>query len=699
LTENNIKTDARVILFYFLLFLTPFLASANFQLIGGEKVALFIWLMLVVISWGTVTISKEAGFRELIRFKPLIPLFLLILWVVISVPFSQVMDASVKIGVNWLAAILLPLMAVQLRLKKAQVYNSLLILTVSAGVLSLYGIYQAVWGFTALATTPGLSADDLVLLSGAQRPFSFFPSPNVFGGFLLPFVPVSILLFLKSDNKIIKFSVIGLLVTILIGLVFSYSRGAMLVGLISFCLIATVLFMSKYKKAIIALGIVIVLAIPLFLVLQSSVDSSQDQLKQSVGGKLSTLLDKGNMSVVGRLSYWKTAINMGNDNFFMGGGLGTFKHVSRKYQQEANYVTNPHNIVLKIYAEMGLVGVVIFLLFVFGVLWTVFRLYRQKGDIEPALLGVAFIAMLLHGLIDLDFNSPSFLSLFILLGVFILYEDLPESKKSGKLDPLFKVLTVTLIVVVMFVCSFFPLISYKYGKEARAARDANALGKALELAEDSVGFWPFDPVAHYRLSRLAMEKYNMSANQQDLQKAVTAVQLAILANPSNPEFYLGLADIFSMTGRGKDILATIQKSADLYPASVFYNSEYARALSQSGQIDKALEILDRVLDFEDVYLANNNPNGMDLVRARFLKASILAENSRYQQAKNECEKILLLLDKPNLVLKVFTSSRASKMNSKQLRKEAKNFMNELDTILNKNETVQQNKGKEDEQDK
>lgn len=681
--EQKNSIPLKVLSLYLLVFLTPVLAGDNFPVLGGDMVGMFIWTIMVLIYWSAVTLVKPAGFRELVRFKYLLPLFLFLFWLIISIPFSSVIHASIHNGLYWAVAILLAITVAQLRLKRKYILDSLFSLTVSGALVALYGIYQAVWGFSALSQTPGLTPEDLRLIQEVQRPFSFFPGANVFGGFLVVFIPISALLICKLNSAKTRIVAVVSLVLIITGLLFSYSRGAWLVAIVSLVLTAVILLIGKNKKELILLFIAIAVAVPLFYLLQLNVDNSRTAIKQSVTEKISTVANQQNSSIHGRISYWQTAINMGNDKPVFGHGSGTFEHISRQYQQTVNYVKNPHNFVLKIYAELGLMGALFFVAFIIGIIYFALKRYTKEKDIQPLLLLLAFIGVLLHGLIDLDFNSPAILFIFIMLGIFILGEKIPQSEKRHKLDFVLKGLTITFVVPAVFVFSFFPLIAHKFGEEANAASNSSALGKAVELSEESVGYWPLDPGEQYKLSRLYIRKYEMTGKTEDLQNAVNAVQNAITLNPYHPEYYHGLADLFSITGRNQDILEAIHKAAELYPQSIYYGSEYARALSSSGNPDKAIEVLDKSLEKENDYLANNNPNGIEIVRARFLKASILATNKRYQEAKEECARIFELLEKPGLVLDSFTSSRKSGIDFETLKKETRNFVNELDKAMNK----------------
>ena len=78
--DKEIQHARRHLVFNVVLFLTPLLAGGNFPAsLGGPVLGQFFWSLLVLLAWAWITISKPAGFRELLLHKPLWPLWAFII--------------------------------------------------------------------------------------------------------------------------------------------------------------------------------------------------------------------------------------------------------------------------------------------------------------------------------------------------------------------------------------------------------------------------------------------------------------------------------------------------------------------------------------------------------------------------------------------------------------------------------------------
>lgn len=684
--DKEIQHARRHLVFNVVLFLTPLLAGGNFPAsLGGPVLGQFFWSLLVLLAWAWITISKPAGFRELLLHKPLWPLWAFIIWLFLTTPLAQVLNSALQGLIIWFTVFLLALAGLQLRLNYRQILVSLGVLLSSASLAAAYGIHQTLWSIPVLVETPGLNADEILLLSETLRSFSLFPGPNIFGGFLLPFVPICVLLLREASGIRKRVPVLLAFVLILVALFFSQSRGAWLIFGIG--LLPTTAMLANRRGRILLLIVFSMLFIAFYFYsnLQSNVDPERRQ--ESITERAATIVDPENISSRARTDYWITAWDMGLDYPIFGSGLENFGELARKYQPNANYTRYPHNFALRILAELGFPGLLMFLAILLSAAFAVWKGRDSEFGLSGmVLLATAALMTWLHGLIDFDFSSPAIHAGFLLCLVFIWSPGLPAIRKKGETsDSTFRILLATFVLLAVFFSLFFSIISKKYGEQANRARLHNQQAKAMELAQRAVAFWTMDPFSHYRLSQLHLGSYQISKNPVDLQKARAHIKTAIDGHPANPDFFLGLADVLALENNLEQALVQVKRAADLYPTSIFYQHRYAETLARSGNLAAALHTVNQALLHEEDYLLHAIPNGMDLVRARYFRASLLIEQKQYLDAMEEYQNILRLLDRPTLLIRKYSSIHPGQVDKKQIREKTLSHIDRLGDLLAKEE--------------
>lgn len=224
---------------------------------------------------------------------------------------------------------------------KKSLYLIFSIMTVSAVLVALYGIYQHIFGFAE-----GTTWTDTEMFTDIQtRVVSTFGNPNVLGEYLLLMIP-AVCAFVWSAPKIGN-RIINLLPLALLGLcmIFTYSRGNWL-GLIA----AAVIFVSFYDRKFIWLGIMLALLSPLFM-------------PQSIVNRFLSIGDVSDTSTSYRVYIWFGTIKMLKDYWFCGIGPGTeaFNMIYPHYAYASIVAPHSHNLYLQIIAENGIAEILVFL--------------------------------------------------------------------------------------------------------------------------------------------------------------------------------------------------------------------------------------------------------------------------------------------------------------------------------------------------
>ncbi len=667
-----------------LLFLMPVLAGGNFPWGVDAQTGIFVWTIGMALLWAWTTLANSVDIKPLLKARLLWPLWLFILYLLISWPLAAVLDSAIRTSVVWLAVLLLPLTVLQLQPTRRETVVLVSALCVAAAVCGFYGVYQQVWGFDAMQNIRGMSQADLKLLDEVrrlQRPFSLFPGANAFGGFMLPFFPLSVWLLGRVRNWPGRVGVLILLHACIVGVYISYSRGAWVLLLVGMVAVAALYLPKTARRVLIAAGLVALIACYMLwnqaadttLEATNAADSETDS-----GGRLASIFDPAEVSIQARAGYWETAWRMGHAYFPFGAGLGTFADVSRPHQSLPNYTRDPHNILLRLYAELGIFGV---LLFVWALVSAGLAFYRGRSEGESTPHGLWMIALALlvaHAMIDLDFSSPAIVGVFwFLLSLFWRFAVSTASVASASSDPVKRSLVAVAVVLIVFGVQFPPLMSHNYLRLADAAAGSTQYGKALQLTESARAYWPLDPAVQYRLSRDYLRRFESHRDPADLKRAQEAVRNAALANPTNPEYHLGLADVEAAGGSNDHIVDHLRNAASSYPTSIHYRLVLAKGLSFSGDYAAALAAVDDALALEQTYLRHRHPDGMDLIEARFFRAAILNEQKRYEEAIAEYRTIIELCRTPGLVLQSYTSRRQVRIDVADVLKNAEDFIDRV----------------------
>lgn len=98
-----------------------------------------------------------------------------------------------------------------------------------------------------------------------------------------------------------------------------------------------------------------------------------------------------------RLSQWKETITLLKDHPIFGAGLSGYPIVMKPYHHDLQYeiFQYPHNILLNIWVELGLLGLIAFALLGFQILFRPFRPF--------SLFTFLFLEILLHSLVDVPY--------------------------------------------------------------------------------------------------------------------------------------------------------------------------------------------------------------------------------------------------------------------------------------------------------
>lgn len=263
-------------------------------------------------------------------------------------------------------------------------------------VICLDALFQNFTG-TDLFRHKTLIKDDYL-----RRLSAAFVHPNDFGAYLITIIPgyIGLIYYLKKNwHKIIAFSSLLLLLFCLFR---TGSRGAWL----GFVIAMLIFMILKKDKILISIILIFFVSSPFLLP-----KNTLERVKSSFNASDGTAWE--------RKQIWTGAINIFKQHPLVGFGPNTFSDNFPKYKpKEYPDLRYAHNSYLQMLAEIGIIGLTIFLSIIFLILKTGFnafqKLKNQKSNEANIILGIicGLIGFLIHSGLDTNLNSLVLTTLF-----------------------------------------------------------------------------------------------------------------------------------------------------------------------------------------------------------------------------------------------------------------------------------------------
>jgi O-antigen ligase len=207
----------------------------------------------------------------------------------------------------------------------------------------------------------------------------------------------------------------------LVALLLTYSRGALLLGVP-----ASLLFLAAMRgrrALVVVVGLLLVLAVVVLLI--------------AGVGRLTSLLDTSDSTTFFRLQLWQSSWAMIRDHPLLGVGLDNFLYHYRTYYVlptawEEFDLSHPHNLLFDFWLRLGLpgLGVILWLLAVFfrkG--WAAYRrLSEGRGQLLVLGLMGGMVSFVAHGLVDNAFFLVDLAFAFMLMLALLQTAGLSEER-------------------------------------------------------------------------------------------------------------------------------------------------------------------------------------------------------------------------------------------------------------------------------
>lgn len=558
------------------------------------KIELFASAFLfVALLWFGI---KKARFEAIL--PVIIPFLLFIAWSGISAFWADSLLSAAHHTLLWICYLIFYCLFLYL-LNSGQNRSVLLIaFTVPVTIIALSCLFDSLALFAFNETTEG----------GAFQAFSlniqmFRVRYGKYAELLVTVAPLFWGLSLHTGNFRKQFLFLGIGVLLWLGIIFSLSKGAFLAGIFAFAVFfAAAFFLSRkiFDRRKIAVLAVVWLIITCGSQISFAPSSNLPTTTDYIVGNT----DKNRETSSMRIFTWKIARQMFADNALVGVGADNFglafnrsrAEYALKNPQDTQLATaedymveRAHNEFLQIFAELGIVGVAIFLSFAAGFLFYMARAfiaggYRFSPFLWSCLAGLCgFLASSMYSSFSFRVPQNALVFFFVLATATYQARKIYRRKKKsestfligGRLVPAFSLSLVSLFFVLALSANLSNYFVYQ-------AELTENLDGAENYYRQAINFNSANASAYYSYGlRLYFRKQP--------EKAVPMLEKAIANGSDVSLVYSYLASAQSAAKDYRAATETIDKAVKIYPYSIFLRMRYASLLEKTGETEKSKE--------------------------------------------------------------------------------------------------------------
>jgi len=437
--------------------------------------------LILFLTFGLTRLGRIQAFQIP---KYLIPLVLFSIFAFLSMFWSLSPYISMLYLGNYFAALVIGLSLIILQPRIDEIKKLI------NGVITV-GVVYSVFGFIQFLT----GGSGISIGQGFSRAKAFFVWPNTYAGFLnLILFPTLIFYFIKKQllNRYLFFVLI-----LYIGLMTTYSRGGFLAFVISFIVVATVTFaqklVSKRKLGIAAAGFITVTLIFMNIPGAGFFDRAITL----------TNVDDPNQMSSGRLDIWNTAIEGWKLYPIKGAGIESFQFLSRQldHRYEKDFWYNAHNDYLQILAELGIIGLALYLSIIVAVVLSIYQISKKIENKQIFLMyfGVflGVLSFFIHEVVDYHLYIPGTVLLaFIYISIIVSAKPLPNlqlkipsvilhnnSLSKLAISKSLKNLSISAFVLLVIFWLSQPALGQYFSSRAKSQMKTHQVVKALKNAE------------------------------------------------------------------------------------------------------------------------------------------------------------------------------------------------------------------------
>jgi O-antigen ligase len=378
----------------------------------------------------------------------------------------------------------------------------------------------------------------------------------------------------------------------------------------------TILFISVIIIVIVAIGVLFFSGMYTKIIPQSILDR---------------FMQKGEQATSGRTDFYRDGLRVLKDTWLLGAGGGAWNTLYRAYQSYDYGSSEAHNLLLQVWIETGLIGLLAYIAMLVGVVKTYIDSRKKATNSIVVLLGAVIFYVIGHSMVDFDFSyfSIPFVT-FIILGALNAIGNIEDQKTVAinklKLDKShlnFKIsagfgTTIATVFAIFAIC-FIVARGYAVKATTILASGEITTDKVLEMEKNLRQATKLDP---WNIKFYTMEKkldvdmqmdldgiYSMSEqidpkNETAVKLHYTALTQAMKLSPKNPfinmKYGMFLIKSTNLWEEGlKHVDAALKYSPMVQTRyTEVANAYYAMAeyFVKQGQPDNAKKYYERILN-------------------------------------------------------------------------------------------------------
>jgi len=575
-------------------------------------------LALGIIAFYILKIIKEGKVIYSIHSLNL-TILLFILIATLSLLINNTFWIGLKDFINFLSFYLIYFLVINNIKNKYSLYFCLIVFFSCASLISIYLLIQY-YNFDPF-------------LSDIQRLTSTLGNRNYVASYLALIFPIAFSFFLiesKKRNKI--FYEVALLI-IYTGIIICHTRAIWIALFFSLLLFGYLLSHYKINKILKdnKKWLIILFSFFLLITLIYSTDNPLNRSSITAAERAISTFDMQGSSLRTRLLIWQSTLDMIKEKPLLGFGLGTFPLHYLNYQAEIlqripdylNFVGKAgeaHNEYLQIWAEMGIIGLLSFLLIFMIFYKTKVNLIKKIGTINGKIIIIGLISgimvTLIHSIFSFPFHVPAVGAAFwFIIGLTVASENifcnkLKEDKiidckkisffseKNKKRYKWIKITIIILIFILMvIILNIFVIRPYRaelylyQGRRWLIDKDYKNALPVISYAQE------LDPHNGRVLHALGATYYNLGKYNQGIYYLQEAKKYMI---DINTFYILGLS--YSKLNMFKEAEEEFKQAIYLNPKFVEGYHYLGLLYFQKKDYDKAIEYWNKILEIEPNFL-------------------------------------------------------------------------------------------------
>ncbi len=623
--------------------------------VPAKEVTAGVLIVLGLMFWGFKMVSEEK-LKFTTSFLDL-PILSFMAICIFSLFWSNNPFVSLKELPLFLAGPLLYFIITNNINDKRQIDRILNVLLIIGGLFGIYGILQ-------------YNGIDFPFWRGnvaRRQVFGLFGNVNYFAEYLIVPLPLAISLFFATKKRTNKILPLAGILAMTGSLILTFTRGSYLAVGISLIFMFFLYivnrgknFLKENKKIFIIILIAILVATYLF-VFPNPLNKPGTVISK-IKGRISITQFTKSSSLKRRIAIWKFTSMMIKDHPLLGSGIGTYKYNTLRYQAKFfeqgdnrsiypyGHADKVHNEYLQLWAEIGIIGLGIFIWLIISYFNYGIKLIKRVKDRYNQGIIIGLMGSVIAVLIDSLFGFPLHLSATVVLFWLALVLTMAVAgtevdagkiniaqKKSNKKEKKEKdrkitrfkpLLYICIILLSLFLCvtvirPFIARTYWYYGSKEIKNKNWN---EAIKIYEEALKWDPYLGQVYYNIGNILINEEFYITAQEYLEKAEKYIDY--------PNLPRDLAIVYLKKGM-------LDKVAIKLKQAISYQKNKKSMVPLYGELGNTYLHLNKYKTAEIAYKEARkiNPN---YVNARYGLAGVYLRQNRLEEALEELQKVIEL---------------------------------------------------------